>query len=124
MSFNIDCVRDAWNAKNREARRLARAARLAAGESYDSIDNDTMEYYSYVKEVWSDYVIVEGEGQRKSNQFSKVPFTVDDKQNVTFGTPVAVRQEYVTLSGEGSDLLWVNPDGPAVDRLKLLVEGA
>lgn len=124
MSFNVDGVRNAWETRNRALRKAARDARLAAGESWQSVDDDATEMYSYVKEVWSDFVIVDSEGTRKSNQYWKIPYTVDEKtQAVSFGTPQAVKQEYVALSQE-SDQIWVNPDGPAVDRLKLLVEGA
>jgi hypothetical protein len=124
MSFNVDGVRQAWETRNRALRKAARDARLAAGETWQAVDDDATELYSYVKEVWSDFVIVDSEGTRKSNQYWKIPYTVDEtSQNVSFGAPQAVKQEYVALSAEEAELIWANPNGPAVDRLKLLAEG-
>lgn len=122
MSFNVDGVRNAWESQQRDLRKAMRAARLAAGETWEAVDDDAVEMYSYVKEVWNDYIIVDAENFRKTNQFWKVPYTVDEKtQNVTFGARQLVKQEYVALSAS-DEILWDNPEGPAVNRLKLLVE--
>lgn len=119
MSFNVDAVRSAWENQQRAVRKAMRDARLAAGEAWQSVDDDSVEMYSYVKEVWSDYIIVDAENLRKSNQFWKIPYTVDEKtQTVNFGQRQAVKQEYVPLSAQ--DVLWENPEGPAINRLKLL----
>lgn len=123
MSFNVESVRTAWESQQRALRKAMRDARLAAGETWQAVDDDSVEMYSYVKEVWSDYIIVDAENFRKTNQFWKVPFTVDEKsQTVSFGTRQIVKQEYVPLSAD--EVLWENPEGPAVNRLKLLVEEA
>lgn len=122
MSFNVDNVRNAWETQQRAVRKAARETRLALGESWQAVDDDTVEMYSYVKEIWSDFVIVDGENQRKTNRFWKIPYTVNDKGDVAFGKRQAVKQEYVALSA-GSPL-WENPEGPAVSQLKLRLKKA
>jgi hypothetical protein len=120
MSFNVDAVRNAWENQQRAARKAMRDARLAAGEAWQSVDDDSVDMYSYVKEVWNDYIIVDAENLRKTNQYWKIPYTVDEKtSNVTFGARQLVKQEYVPLSAQ--DAIWENPQGPAVNKLKLLV---
>jgi len=121
VSFNVDSVRNAWETRQRMARKAMRDARLAAGETWQAVDDDSVDMYSYVKEVWNDYIIVDGENLRKTNQFWKVPYTVDEKSGeVSFGARQAVKQEYVPLAAQ--QILWDNPEGPAVNKLKILVE--
>jgi len=58
--------------------------------------------YSYVREMWSDYLIVEKENTTGPATVVKVPYTVDKEGKATFGEEVAVKQTYVPLSA--SDL--------------------
>lgn len=110
-SFNLETVRGAWSEKQRAERAAWRAARLMEDGAYATPSESYP--YSWCKEVWSDFIIVENEGRGKGT-FQKIPFTVGADQVVTFGTPKAVKQEYVALSAGGAELLWQES---AVDSL-------
>jgi hypothetical protein len=99
MAFNLDDVRRAWDDKNSAERKAARALNPTA----NNLDLDDM--YAYVREVWTDHVIVEGD--RKRNSLTKYPFTVNPMGEITFGTGIPVKQEYVELSAD-AELLWVD----------------
>lgn len=55
------------------------------------------EPYSYVREMWTDFLIVEEEANGSAKSY-KVPYTVDAKNVATFGEKVEVKQTYVELS--------------------------
>lgn len=55
------------------------------------------EPYAYIREMWTDFLIVEEESNNDSKSY-KVPYTVDDKGTATFGDRIEVRQTYVELS--------------------------
>lgn len=88
VSFNIDVVRQAFDAQTSEARRAWRTANPA---NYD----DGPAYY-YIKETWTDFLIVGTESGRKAPLY-KVTYAVDKAMNVTFGEPVKVKTEYVVV---------------------------
>ena len=110
-SYNLDAIRGAWSAQYDAARKAARAAAATTADPYPEIP------YAYVKEVWTDFVVVcvDGPGP-KSERLAKVPYEVGDDGVVTFGTPTAVRQTYVELSA-GSDMVW--RETPAERLLRL-----
>lgn len=55
--------------------------------------------YRWIREMWSDYLIVNVEsGLDESFKYVKVPYTVDKSGVATFGEEVEVKQAYVALS--------------------------
>lgn len=109
VSFNVENVRSVWNEKQRAERRAHRQARMLNPDaSYDDYP------YEYVREVWSDFIIVEREGNQKG-AFVKYPFTVAQDGTVSFGSAQAVKQQFVALSAPDSELLW---ESTALSRLE------
>lgn len=92
MSFNVDNVRAAWESKAEKARDAFYAAQTPGIAPRQPAPD-----LGYVKEVWSDFVIVQ-KGWRVNSQLFKVPFSADEDGNITFDAPVAVKQEYIELS--------------------------
>lgn len=79
-SFNVDTVRSAWRAKN-------------------PYNPNTSEPSSYIRELWTDHVIV-GTGYDDDSNLQRVDYTVDGDGNVTFGEPAKVRVQYVTVKDD------------------------
>ena len=135
-SFNVDSVRAAWQAQQqliREAARVARQQAYAAQTATPAIGQDSedesydvpsMPPYCYIKELWTDFLIVDTEGQQRGDNLSKVPYTVGDDGDVSFGSPTSVKVEYVPLSADTAELLWRNPNGRATDKLTTLLKKA
>lgn len=98
-SWNLDSIRTAF-ARSEKARR-------STGLDYA---------YRYVKEVWTDFILVcdESYSVSESSNLVKVPYTVSSDGTVSFGSEIPVKVEYVEASGQ---LLWSSPHGPAVMRL-------
>lgn len=109
-SYSMDAVREAYNSQEGAKRKALRSASPYVEVPYS---------YRYVKEVWTDFVVVCDESGTKYGGLLKVPYTVDSKGTVSFGAEVAIRTEYVEMSGEP---LWSNPHGPAVMRLSARLE--
>lgn len=105
--FNTDVVRSAWDrvcSRRRQARRAARQALEQAGAvaSYGSLEEeDDPLFYSYIKQLWTDHIIVTGGSDR---DLFKVPYSVLDPGSTTdsveFGTPVRVVETYVAAARE------------------------
>lgn len=102
-SFNVDIVRQAWDAHQRAARAEARMpdaddSGSTTGDatkalSYDEVDD--LVPYSWIKELWSDFIIIQT-SDSKGEQLYKVPYTVDDDgDKVTFATAIPVITQYV-----------------------------
>lgn len=90
-SYNTEIVRNAWNAKRR-------------ADSPDTYAGDGMvaeaRPYQYLKEVWTDYIIVETEGDGVPT-LEKIPFRVNPLSGkVIFDQPVPVAQVYVEIPDE------------------------
>jgi hypothetical protein len=49
--------------------------------------------YSYVREVWNDFIIVEVNGPEDTDTY-KVPYTVEDGDEIHFGLPKRVKQAW------------------------------
>lgn len=79
-SFNTELVRQAWNAQESAKRRTNRGTR-------------TDYPYTWIRELWTDYIIVEIEDGAK---YVKVPYEVNGT-DVVFGepTPVKLKTEWV-----------------------------
>ena len=91
-TFNTQVVRTAWEAITREKRQAFRKANPGV-DAYEAVP------YSYIRELWTTYIIVETEG-RGGNAFAKIPYTVSKNNEVTFGTPVAVEQVWKDEKGD------------------------
>lgn len=115
MSFNVDEVRRQFNAIDEQARRD-----VNRGNPYSSPASEPMPY-RYVREVWSDFIIVENEGSASGGStLSKIPYSVDTEGKVQFGKPSPVRVEYVPLSAPTSERLWIDP----VQKVRQVAERA
>lgn len=94
--FNTDMVRTAWNSyqsAKREAYRIQ--ARLRGTDRYEMDDYPVP--YSYIKELWTDHILIENESEGgRPCTLSKVPFTVDGA-TVSFGEEVHVEVQYVEV---------------------------
>ncbi len=95
-SFNVDKVRQAFEASNRAAR--DEWYKNNPGSSYSA----GVPPYMYVREMWSDYLIASAESRRADKLF-KVGYTVDAKNNVTFSEPVEVQTQYVAVTADDLD---------------------
>jgi len=104
--FNTDIVRRSWNDQQSQLRAEYRAKVKAQTPSMDY--DAEMVPYSYIKELWTDHLIVEIEGIGGADQqLAYVPYTVEDGE-VTFeaGTPVEIRyipKDDEDYSGDLSD---------------------
>lgn len=101
-SFNTDLIRTAWNSVQDKLRAAERAEARAKGlDPYES-NEARVSTYTYIRELWTDYVIVEIEGRGGPAELAKVPYTVDSG-NVSFGEPVEVEQQYVEVEDDDDD---------------------
>lgn len=95
VTFNIDAVRDAYEAQRGKTMYLA----LKPGKGEDSYIRS-----SWVEQMWSTFLVATGDldGDGDTDHY-KIPFEVDAKTGeVSFGAPVEVHQEWVL--GDGSAL--------------------
>lgn len=88
-SFNTEMVRRAWDIQQR-------AARKAAGKGENVFD------YSWIRELWTNFIIVESELNGGGVGFLKIPYTVKGDE-VEFGEPEKVDQVWKTEKGEISE---------------------
>lgn len=80
--------REAWNRENRSFQETTGDAELASADYYP---------YSWIKELWTDYIIVETEGPNQPI-LQKIPFTVHPlTKEVSFGEAVEVEQLWVEV---------------------------
>lgn len=92
-SFNTDIVREAWNDMQRSLRNAARQ-QYANEHPGDAIPYDIEVPYNYIKELWTDYIIVQVDGYGNSGELFKVPYEVSGSDNsVIFHDPVKVIQQ-------------------------------
>jgi hypothetical protein len=98
--FNVDMVRKAFDAATSKARTDWRTANPAGSYA------DGPPYY-YVREQWTNFLIVQADGSRGAEKLYKVPYSVDAKQQVSFDDPVEVKTQYVVVKDTempGADL--------------------
>lgn len=99
-TFNVDAVSQAF--------RSQMADKMYPGYNKNSPNSDYIDHYSYVSQIWSNFLIVTGDLDNDNDtDYYKVPYSVDpDTEDVTFGKPLEVKQEWVTSEGtkiDGSD---------------------
>lgn len=92
--YNMDDIRSAFTNRTNQLRKEWRKANPSA-----SYDDPSSPPYLYVKEVWNSFLIVQSEYGRDADLY-KVPYTVDDKGEVTFADAVEVRTEYIAVDDE------------------------
>lgn len=121
-SFNTDIVRRAWED-------LQRTLRQAAAEKWSAEHPGQQDYrameaipYNYIRELWTDFVIVYEDSYGGENKMFKVPYEVNDG-TVTFHDPQEVKQEYVVVEDEDDEL---SDDEKALlgDLLKMSAESS
>lgn len=101
VEYNVDNVRTAFNARTREARKAWRAANPTA-----AYDDPACPSSLWVREMWNTFLIVQSDYGDNPDLY-KVPYSVDDKGEVSFGDAVEVKTEYVAVAEDdmaGSDL--------------------
>lgn len=88
-SFNTEIVRRAWDAQER----LRHHAYEEVHGDSSNIASPPSEFYSYhwVRELWSDFIIVESEGSGAQSTYLKIPYGVSGNK-VFFGEPEPVEQ--------------------------------
>lgn len=88
VSYSMDSIRRQFDEKIRKAR----AAKRSVTGTYES---DPMDYL-WVKEVWTNYLIVKGDHGEGARTY-RVDYTVDKMGKASFATPVEVKTQYVTI---------------------------
>lgn len=100
-SFNTEMIRTAWNSLQEAKRNAYRVqARLRGTDRYEMDESPIP--YTYIRELWTDYILVEEEGGGRTPTLSKVPYTVDGA-TVSFGESVTVRIAYVEVEDAEAD---------------------
>ena len=87
-SFNTEMVRRAWDAQERDRRRAYEVAHPDARDI--AAPSSALYPYSWIRELWSDYIIVEFEGH-DGLTYQRIPFSVSGG-DVTFGEGTEVEQ--------------------------------
>lgn len=100
-SYNTDMVRRAWDAIER-SRRTAYEAENPRGSDLAAPASE-MYPYRWVREIWSDYIIVENESRDMDMQFLKFPYSVEGG-DITFGEPIEVKQVWQEVEDDDDDL--------------------
>lgn len=104
-SYKTDIVRIAWDAKERERREeFDRENSSTKVDPRESVAvKDTYYPYRWIKELWTDFIVVESEDSGTVEIF-KVPFTVNPlTSEVTFDDPVPLKQIYIEMDEDLSD---------------------
>lgn len=93
-TFNTEVVRRSWDSIER-AKRLAFRKSNPGQDSYEAVP------YSYIRELWTTYIIVEVEGSiPRGSTYVKIPYTVSKGNEVTFGEPTPVEQVWKDEKGD------------------------
>lgn len=97
-SYNTDIVRRAWNSIE-TARRNAWNAAHKMDNELDGTETEARaaDFYPYrwIRETWSDFLIIDNDEEPRGQGTFKVPYTVTDGNEVVFGTEIPVVQQYV-----------------------------
>jgi hypothetical protein len=95
-SYNTDMVRRAWDARERMRRAAHEVEHPRSG---NTAPESEMYPYRWVREVWSDYIIVENEGSTDL-EYLKFPYVYDDGE-IIFGEPTEVKQVWEEVDDDG-----------------------
>lgn len=80
-SYSLDQVREAWDKDRTISRNI-----VSQSHGYEVAESTVP--YGYVREVYSDFIVVSFDGPK--NSFYRIPYTVED-DTVKFGEPSPVR---------------------------------
>lgn len=121
-SFSMEMIRKAYNQMQTEMRKSYAAQAKAEGR--ESSYSDDLPY-TYIRELFTDYLIVELESYEESAKaLAKVPYEVVGS-TVQFGKPVQIKQVYVEVDDELtaeeeellSDILVLSTGNTPADRI-------
>lgn len=99
-SYNTDIIRRAWDIIER-ARREAwnqahkKDAEFDSGDARAEVAPGNYYPYRWIRETWSDFLVIENEELQRGQNLFKVPYTVAAGNEVVFGEEIPVIQEYV-----------------------------
>lgn len=99
-SFNTDLVRRAWSAREQAARAAVQAK--YGNKGYYELPMEERVPYTYIRETWTDFILVEMDDAPRGENIIKVPYTVNGT-DVTFGDPIEVKQVWVEMDDDLSD---------------------
>jgi hypothetical protein len=98
-SFKTDIVRIAWSARESQARKQWNEThRSESAYGNETVAASDYYPYRYIKELWTDFILVENEDAGDGPALAKIPYTVHPlTKEVEFGEEVEVRQVYVEV---------------------------
>lgn len=99
-SYNTEIVRAAWDSIQRDLREAYDRSHPARTE-YDAVNRGFQ--YQWINELGSDYIIVSQDDNQGQTKY-RIPYTVDEDENVFFGEPVRIRQVWVEDSDDDGEL--------------------
>jgi len=99
-SFNTEIVRRAWDAQERERRHLYEELHEDAKDI--AAPSSVLYPYRWIRELWSDFIIVECEGKDANQSFLKIPYTVSGNK-VMFGEAEQVEQVWKETEDDDLD---------------------
>lgn len=133
-SFNTEIVQRAWNAKQQAASAARRAAARATTDQkqqQEYIEDAIVSDYAWIRELWTDFIIVRSSEPDGDEQLYKIPYTVDDDgDEVTFGTPQPVTVQYVAdtddngKTDDGEDLTDEEKELLGLDGSEVFLSGS
>jgi hypothetical protein len=111
--YSMDMVSAAWRARVNAAQAAWRKANPQITSYYSDPEYPSS---TWAKEIWNTFIIVQSDYGKDADLW-KVPYTVDDNQDVTFQEPIEVKQTYVEVTGDN------DPDdtGMTDDQLQKLM---
>lgn len=95
-SYNTDTVRSAWDAQERVRRQAYEKTNRSSSDM--AVPASEMYPYRWVREVWSDFIIIEDESP-EGRCYHKIPYYVEHGE-VEFGEGVEVEQIWATVGDE------------------------
>ena len=98
-SFNTETVRHAWDAQERDRRRAYEGAHEGARDI--AAPASAIYPYRWIRELWSDYIIVESE--EPTPKYLRYPYEVHGA-TVVFGDPTEVQQVWQEVDDDDDDL--------------------
>lgn len=104
-SFNTETVRSAYSTMQQALRKAARIALKAQNPTTydDNLATDEIPY-NYIRELWTDYIIVESDNYGGGQHFAKIPYEVSNG-SVIFGAPEEVEQTWTEVDDDDDDTL-------------------
>lgn len=97
-SFNTEIVRAAWNALE-DSRRAEFDKERAGLPNYETARYEQGYPYRWIQELGTDYIIVE-HGAKSGQVRYRIPYTVDEDENVSFGPEKKIVQIWVEDEGD------------------------